>query len=1031
MRKLITHIVILLLFSLNALAQRSIDHFGKNRVQYDEFDWKYITSRHFYIYYYLDGERLAHNAARHLEREFENITNTLGVEPYDRIEIIVYNSVSDFQQSNVGLRSKDFIGGETNIVKARIEVPFNGSMPQFKNDLDDNVSRKIIEMMLYGGSLKETIRASYTLHLPEWFISGAAAYIGNGDTPEMRAAVYDALKNGEDDPLKLRDENARLIGQSIWYMIAQKYGEYALSNIVNMAGITMSDEQALMNITGLNYNRLSSEWSRFYGEMFFDSLSTKETLHKQQRLLRFNSKRRDFNNFEYSPNGKYLAYSLNKEGKYKVRVIDLETGKKKTVLRGGIRITDQKLNERTPILAWRNTDELSMIVYKKGQPFMITKGIGKHYKEKKSFVAYEEILDADYQMGSPYMVLSGVKKGHSDIHLYDYVRDRAYQITEDMYDDLNPHFIPGTSKVVFSSNRINDTLGVDFGEAETILNNYDLFAFDSEKPKMPVLERITKSEVNEMKPEPISKTKILVMTDRDKHYDISMVDLETEEVVQKSDFGQLVEDYDYNPQRKSLTVRQKDQLRYHLYSVENYSLDSNYYSYPAITEEFVPEDTLTTLDKLVMLDLDKLRFTSDTITKRDYKQWALSQEQALANLDEERKLKTYGPYEYGQPILSTDYVVTSLVLDPLRGAGILLEAGMTEFFFDHKFNASIHVQSELRSSNFYLEYEYLKKRNDFRVRYKNENIFSNRAQGDATAYNANHLEFEFSHPISPVLRFSLVPLIAQTRYTDYLNTQEPQQKSWLGGVRAEIVLDNTKELGLNLLDGTRFKASFTPYSGLTESTQSFSKINLDLRKYVSVFKKIVIAGRAGYGRFLGTSKKSFLLGGTDNWLFANTDNVTNSDSPLNVGTQTDKNNILFVDYVTNVRGFNYNHMYGEQYLIFNAEIRFPIAQMLTRRPISSNFARNFQLITFYDAGSAWTGSSPFSEDNNINTQPFGAPTNDFQGTVTNYLNPFIQSYGFGLRSTLFGYYMKLDFAWPIEHYNRNPMKVHFTLGYDF
>ena len=73
----------------------------------------------------------------------------------------------------------------------------------------------------------------------------------------------------------------------------------------------------------------------------------------------------------------------------------------------------------------------------------------------------------------------------------------------------------------------------------------------------------------------------------------------------------------------------------------------------------------------------------------------------------------------------------------------------------------------------------------------------------------------------------------------------------------------------------------------------------------------------------------------------------------------------------------------------------------------------------------------FSEDNNINTQPFGAPTNDFQGTVTNYLNPFIQSYGFGLRSTLFGYYMKLDFAWPIEHYNRKPVKVHFTLGYDF
>jgi len=278
---------------------------------------------------------------------------------------------------------------------------------------------------------------------------------------------------------------------------------------------------------------------------------------------------------------------------------------------------------------------------------------------------------------------------------------------------------------------------------------------------------------------------------------------------------------------------------------------------------------------------------------------------------------------------------------------------------------------------------------------------------------------------------SVTPLLVRTGYIDYLNTQRRNENNWFTGIRGEIVLDNTKELGLNMLDGTRLKMSATQYNGVSNTSRSFTRLNLDVRKYTTVFRKVVFAGRAGYGKFMGNSKKTFLLGGMDNWLFSETVNSNNSDSPLNIDTQKDNSDLLFIDYVTNVRGFSYNKMYGEQYMIFNAELRFPIVQMLTNKPIRHPFFRNILLTTFYDAGSAWDGGSPFSKDNSINTQEVGVPSSPFQATVTNYLNPFLQSYGMGLRSMVFGYYMKLDLAFPIEHYNTGRPRLYLTLGYDF
>ena len=191
---------------------------------------------------------------------------------------------------------------------------------------------------------------------------------------------------------------------------------------------------------------------------------------------------------------------------------------------------------------------------------------------------------------------------------------------------------------------------------------------------------------------------------------------------------------------------------------------------------------------------------------------------------------------------------------------------------------------------------------------------------------------------------------------------------------------------------------------------------------------MILALRGSYGQFIGNSKKDFMLGGVDNWFFAAT-NTDGDNNPLSMTQFSDNSDILFNEFATSLRGFDYNELYGNKYVMINAELRIPIARMIQNGPIGSSFLRNLQLTGFYDIGSAWNGRTPFTENNSLNTNDIS--NNIFSATVVNYLNPFLYSYGFGTRSLIYGYYVKLDIAWGVKNYVTKSPRIHLTLGYDF
>ena len=87
----------LCIFVGNNLAQQSREQFGKNRIQYKNFDWKFYSSENFDNYFYKGGEKIAKDAASFLEDEFERITDLIGYSPYSKTKVFLYNSIKIFQ----------------------------------------------------------------------------------------------------------------------------------------------------------------------------------------------------------------------------------------------------------------------------------------------------------------------------------------------------------------------------------------------------------------------------------------------------------------------------------------------------------------------------------------------------------------------------------------------------------------------------------------------------------------------------------------------------------------------------------------------------------------------------------------------------------------------------------------------------------------------------------------------------------------------------------------------------------------------
>ena len=383
-----------------------------------------------------------------------------------------------------------------------------------------------------------------------------------------------------------------------------------------------------------------------------------------------------------------------------------------------------------------------------------------------------------------------------------------------------------------------------------------------------------------------------------------------------------------------------------------------------------------------------------------------------------------GPFRYDTRFMA-DNVSSALYVDPLLGLGLQFRAALTDVLENQRIDASIFGLFDLRTSNIRASYTNLTKRYDWGIAYQKQAYFFD---------NGNN-GFRFGrHEVAPTIAYPLThnlsvrggPRFVTISRTLLGNVATESDSSYnYIGYNGELVFDNSVATGVNMVTGTRMKISITNSTNLGNKDGSFGKLVVDLRHYQKVSRSIIWANRASYGQFFGPRSQTFRIGGMDDWLNAG------YEGSRFLSGYTSADQIFNQEFVTNLRGFDYGARNGPRYVLFNSELRIPIVQYFARRPIYSGFFRNLQLTGFADAGTAYSGTNPFSTDNSANTEIRGGSGNYFSATVTNFSNPFLIGYGVGARTTLLGFYGKVDVAWGQEDYVTNGPKFYFTLGYDF
>jgi hypothetical protein len=244
--------------------------------------------------------------------------------------------------------------------------------------------------------------------------------------------------------------------------------------------------------------------------------------------------------------------------------------------------------------------------------------------------------------------------------------------------------------------------------------------------------------------------------------------------------------------------------------------------------------------------------------------------------------------------------------------------------------------------------------------------------------------------------------------------------------RLEYVYDNTLMKATNIWNGLRYKIYgdlnaqvSKPSPGMLKPGRMNFNVGTDFRYYHQIYRNFIWAGRAAADFSWGNQKILYYLGGIDGWMFPK---YTQEPRPAN-------DDYAYQSLAVNMRGFKQNVANGNNALVLNSEFRFPVFATLFNKPINNAFLRNFQLIQFIDLGTAWSG-----EISKIARPSVVYPNDD--GTVLVKLKaggvgPLVGGYGFGARSTLLGYFLKLDVAWEMNGVFKGKPLLYFGMGVDF
>ncbi len=798
---------------------------------------------------------------------------------------------------------------------------------------------------------------------------------------------------------------------------------------------------------------------------------------------------------KFSPDGLHLAYVLNNAGKSTVWARDLSTGMEQRIYQVGSKHEELPPNMHSPVIAWRDSATLAIATFKRGLTTLRQRSLDGSARDKVFLRNITQILSFDFNESGRNMVLSAISNGKTDLYTLNLrgqgkrLTDDAFdELTPVFLNDstivYSSNFTQLPDSVVqkglalsnfpeqYNLYQVQVLKDTTVYTKLTNANSKNTFPRKLNSNNLVFLSDL--SGISNLMKHNIGNQVSTQISSFDTSIEVFDVSSRMNKVaysVRNGKESQLfVDSYtgvdQFTPSTPRLQLAQVKELNERLAARRILETKTQQATRAKQEQQAGPELVLplTSLDtlskKTSSLTTDRLRFetrkgvntenyTFDTIPSRivgNPDPIEAKQETAKNSiLDTFRKQNLQKLISGPRPMESqffTNHINSRFIVDPLRGFGINLQGKMTDVLDNHQFMGGIMYSLEFDSGgDVWFEYQYLKSRLDFRGRYDRKTLTVTEGDISFQKYTLTKVETGVAYPLSIHSRLYAAPFVAKTQYFNLNEDSLIYSKipalnqlnvSYAGG-KVEYVYDRTEPMGLYAFTGTKGKVGFQHYQGLNLGNRSFSNFYLDLRNYQKIHKNIVLASKLYFGSFMGANPQNYLVGGMDNWLFNNFYNPPANrpePSPVRNPNGLENSNILFADFV-DLRGYDYDEIRGRNALTFSTELRLPLFSYLTRGNITSNFVKNFQLVGFYDVGSAWNEAAPWEKVNDQNTEVINTSGSPFVIVLNNFNNPWLQSYGAGLRTVLMNYYIKFDAARPVRNYKNEDLKFYFTLGYNF
>ncbi len=1111
--------------TLPSEAQVSSVEFGKNRIQYRKYSWRFYQTPNFNVHFNEGGLELAKFALQIAEEELGQIESFTENGLQRRANIVLYNSYDDLQATNIGLvNNVPDVGGLTQLVNNKMLIYFDANHAELRRQIREGIARILVDNRLFGDNIGEIAGNAALLDLPKWLTDGYVTYTAQPWSTQMDDQLKNALL-GRDykNFYQFAFMEPDLAGHAFWNYIATNYKKENVTYFLYLATLYRNLNAASTRICKKKFKSVLQDFMEKETEKYYADIKGRRDRPKGSIAITEDvSEKKDFFRFAANPNPRSYTYAVAEyiKGFYKVALY--ENYVNKTVLiKNGIRTLEHERNPNYPIMSWdgRGT-RLAVIYWEKDKTKLMIKDLVNNANDRKVDLPFDQVQDAQYFLDHRKLVLSAVKNGHTDIYIYHIETGKLDQLTNDVWDDLDASYVsfPNKTGIIFSSNRPGPMVaGADTSLPST--NRYNVFLADyDEKAGFRQITQLTdlpfgnarypmQYNVNHYTfvsdqngvgnryagffttradgldtlvfigeeilrnpdgmevdstlkawdlPEPDSIGFIALTRDSTYSFPLSNYSssiLETRnagdrgqvsEVTQQSDLKMLyrLRVDSIALKRRNITTRPTEFMRLQMLEARAQKGQATFYKTPdkPAVDSTAPKGFITEFEQ----ELDET--LKDSANPEDfYSRIKIPENFRVSALDRAKlykyKLRFSNDYLLGG--VSNNIIINRfqpyaggsgpIQLNNGNNLGWAFLASISDMMEDYRFTGGAIPGFNFTDNQYFVSFDNFRRRIDWGLLYyRGANTFQDNQTGINGRQFTNIYQGKVVYPLDKVRSVRFIPafrfdrIVAQANRNFPPSVTIPDATLSYMNFRLEYVHDNVLNKAQNIWNGLRYKVyveNIMQTARIDDNPrQRTYNVGADFRYYYPIYRNFIWAGRAAFDASWGNQKLIYYLGGIDSWISPRFEDGNRPNPEMNYVYQT---------LAVNLRGFNQNVANGNNAAIINSEFRLPVFSTFFNKPINNAFLRNFQLTQFVDLGSAWEGTLTGIKRPNV-TYGTGDPNNPVVVTVQSPgVGPFAGGYGFGARSTLLGYLLKVDAAWPMNGFFRGKPMWYFSLGLDF